>query len=351
MKDDFYKNIKHKRAQSDTEQSKSKHKNKDKKDQAKADEKSREEASLKRSAKYKDRTNEPSNPFTDKVKVYFNRENFEKGKAFFAGKLSTYNERFSNELKVTKEKWEEFRNRPKNQKAAGRDGGDEDSEAVRNKGLIPMIAGGVIIIPVTLILGFVIINNFWPSNDGMELATDEQQETGEVPEAEDEELSEELEEQRFEMERRMAESRDSEEGTASENEEEEASESGEEAAVEGDLASENVEAVYSEDEISILDDIAGDAIEEKESGEDTGDAAESGEEEDTEADESTEEEAEDDAGTESAGATHTVGPDDNLYQIALRYYGSGSPENVQRIRDANGISGNGISEGQELIIP
>lgn len=339
MKDDFYKDIKHKRAQNDTEQSKNKHKNKDKKDKAKADEKLREEESLKRSAKYKDRTNEPSNQFTDKVKVYFNRENLEKGKAFFAGKLSTYNERFSNELKVTKEKWKEFRNRPKNQKTAGQDGGDEDSESVRNKGLIPMIAGGVIIIPVTLILGFVIINNFWPSNDGMELATDEQQETEEVPEAEDEELSEELEEQRFEMEKRMAESRGAEDDPTSESEEEEAAESGEEAAVEDDLASENVEAVYSEDELSILDDIAGDAIEEKENGEDA------------EEESSTEEESEEDEETESAGATHTIGPDDNLYQIALRYYGSGSPENVQRIRDANSISGNGISEGQELIIP
>ncbi|MCD2136949.1 LysM peptidoglycan-binding domain-containing protein [Salinicoccus halitifaciens] len=345
MKDDFYKDMKHKRTQNDTEHSKVKHKNKDKKDKAKVDEKSREEESLKRSAKYKDRTNEPSNQLYDKVKVYFNRENLEKGKAFFAGKLSTYNERFSNELKVTKEKLDEFRNRPKKQKTAGQDGVD-DGESARNKGLLPMIAAGIIIVPLTLFLGFVIINNFWPSNDGMELATDEA-ETEEAAEPEDEELNEDLEEQRFEMERRMAESRGSEEdGAESESEEEETSESGEAAVEEGDLASENVEANYSGEELSILEDIAGDAIDEKESGDEAEVPSESAEEAEEAQDEG--EEAEE---TESAGTTHTVTAEDNLYQIALRYYGSGAPEDVQRIRDANGISGNAISEGQELIIP
>ncbi|SOC38804.1 LysM peptidoglycan-binding domain-containing protein [Salinicoccus kekensis] len=345
MKDDFYKNMKHKRTQNDTEHSKVKQKNKDKKDKAKVDERAREEESLKRSAKYKDRTNEPSNQFSDKVKVYFNRENLEKGKAFFAGKLSTYNERFSNELKVTKEKLDEFRNRPKKQKTEGQDGAD-DGESTRNKGLLPMIAAGVIIVPLTLFLGFVIINNFWPSNDGMELATDEA-ETEEAAESEDEELNEDLEEQRFEMERRMAESRGSEEdGAESESEEDETSESGEAAVEEGDLASENVEAIYSGEELSILEDIAGDAIEEKESGDDAETPSESAEEDEEEQGEG--EEAEE---AESGGTTHTVTAEDNLYQIALRYYGSGAPEDVQRIRDANGISGNAISEGQELIIP
>lgn len=49
--------------------------------------------------------------------------------------------------------------------------------------------------------------------------------------------------------------------------------------------------------------------------------------------------------------SHTVTGNENLYRIAIRYYGSGSPENVEKIRRANGISGNNISNGQQLIIP
>jgi LysM repeat protein len=350
MKDDFYKDIKHKRTQDDAEQSKGKAKNKEKKDKTKEDEKSREEQSFKRSAKYKEDAKNASGQFSSKVKEYFNRENLEKGKAFFAGKLSAYNERFSDELKVTREKLDEFRNRPKNQKSAAEGPGGEQ-EANRNKGLIPLIAAGVILVPLTLFLGFIIISNFWPSNDGMELATDEgdTEETEEA--AEDEGRDEELEEQRFEMERRMAESRGSEDDEAGDSEEEEAEVTEEEVAEEGDLASENVEAVYSSDELSILDDIAGDAIEEREGGDESaeGSSDASGETEDEQAQE--EDAAAGDQEAESAGATHVVGEGDNLYQIAIQYYGSGSAENVQRIRDANGVTGNDISLGQELIIP
>ncbi|MCS4485470.1 LysM peptidoglycan-binding domain-containing protein [Staphylococcus americanisciuri] len=49
--------------------------------------------------------------------------------------------------------------------------------------------------------------------------------------------------------------------------------------------------------------------------------------------------------------SHTVAGNENLYRIAIQYYGSGSPENVEKIRQANGISGNNISNGQQLIIP
>lgn len=53
----------------------------------------------------------------------------------------------------------------------------------------------------------------------------------------------------------------------------------------------------------------------------------------------------------NANASHTVTTEDNLYRIAIQYYGDGSSENVQRIREANGISENEISVGQTLIIP
>ncbi|TDM15478.1 LysM peptidoglycan-binding domain-containing protein [Macrococcus bovicus] len=51
------------------------------------------------------------------------------------------------------------------------------------------------------------------------------------------------------------------------------------------------------------------------------------------------------------GTTHTVGANENLYRIAIRYYGSGTPANVDKIRKANGISGNNLTIGQELVIP
>ncbi|WP_415623821.1 LysM peptidoglycan-binding domain-containing protein, partial [Macrococcoides canis] len=50
-------------------------------------------------------------------------------------------------------------------------------------------------------------------------------------------------------------------------------------------------------------------------------------------------------------ATHVVTAKENLYRIAIKYYGSGSPENVEKIRQANGISGNNLSQGQTLVIP
>ncbi|RXK19293.1 LysM peptidoglycan-binding domain-containing protein [Macrococcus sp. DPC7161] len=52
------------------------------------------------------------------------------------------------------------------------------------------------------------------------------------------------------------------------------------------------------------------------------------------------------------GATsHVVSGSENLYRIAIRYYGSGTPENVEKIRRANGISGNNLTQGQTLVIP
>ncbi|MGS0651584.1 LysM peptidoglycan-binding domain-containing protein, partial [Staphylococcus arlettae] len=48
--------------------------------------------------------------------------------------------------------------------------------------------------------------------------------------------------------------------------------------------------------------------------------------------------------------THVVNGQ-NLYRIAIQYYGEGSPENVEKIREANGISGNDIHNGQRLVIP
>ncbi|MBO0929168.1 elastin-binding protein EbpS [Staphylococcus sp. 30400_3112M30941] len=54
---------------------------------------------------------------------------------------------------------------------------------------------------------------------------------------------------------------------------------------------------------------------------------------------------------QGGGQRHTVSGQENLYRIAIQYYGSGSPENVEKIRRANGLSGNNIRNGQQIIIP
>src|SRR5699024_8323942 len=69
------------------------------------------------------------------------------------------------------------------------------------------------------------------------------------------------------------------------------------------------------------------------------------------AEEKTEETEETAEESNSGGSTHIVSAEDNLYRIAIRYYGSGSSENVNKIMDANGITPDSLSVGQELVIP
>lgn len=47
--------------------------------------------------------------------------------------------------------------------------------------------------------------------------------------------------------------------------------------------------------------------------------------------------------------THTVGSNENLYRISLKYYGNG--DGVDKIKSANGLSSNEIGVGQRLVIP
>ncbi|MDX1771997.1 MAG: LysM peptidoglycan-binding domain-containing protein, partial [Planococcaceae bacterium] len=53
--------------------------------------------------------------------------------------------------------------------------------------------------------------------------------------------------------------------------------------------------------------------------------------------------------TETSGKTHIVQPNETLYRIAMNYYNS--PDAVQKIKDANGLTSDSISEGQKLILP
>ena len=48
--------------------------------------------------------------------------------------------------------------------------------------------------------------------------------------------------------------------------------------------------------------------------------------------------------------THTVQSTDNLYRIAIKYYGDGSPATIAKIKAANNLSSDSISTGQVLVI-
>jgi len=51
----------------------------------------------------------------------------------------------------------------------------------------------------------------------------------------------------------------------------------------------------------------------------------------------------------SLGKTHIVQPNETLYRIAMNYYNS--PDAVEKIKEANGLTTDSISSGQELILP
>ncbi|KKK35577.1 hypothetical protein WN59_01735 [Salinicoccus sediminis] len=358
MKDDFYKDIEHKRASKDVEEAKNEpQKDEQKQTMKRSDrhraklEKENEKKKQKQAAASKPDKKNPAifAGAGQKLKSYFNRENLEKGKVFFAGKLSAYNRRFKDEVKVSKAKLSELRSRRPSPAKEG-EGNKE------KKGILPILLGGALLLPVTIILFVMIISNFWPSgNNGTELAGAGEEDTEESSgDQTDGDVNEDLESQKAEKERELAEQRENESGSDSSS----GSDSGQDLGT-GELASD-----YSEEERSELEEAASSAIEEKESGEDSGSdtsEVETSEEETTEepteeqtseqpAEEQTEEQAESEEST-SGGATHVVSAEDNLYRIAIRYYGSGSSENVNKIMDANGVTPDSLSVGQELVIP
>lgn len=352
MKDNFYKELEHKRAQEAKDKSSSKKDNKNNE---------KEEPSFSRSAKYKEREEKAKEKESKKevdtssnAKNVFSKENLDKSKAFIFGKFSSYKDRISSEINTTKEKLSSMKSNKKTDSL--KEEASEEKDKKRN--LLPMIIGGIILVPVTGVLFVLIASNFWPENDGMDIAGEESmEETEEVAESEDEGDSQELEDQRFELERELAEGRD-EDGSSDETDEE--SETTEESSDESsdDLASEDLEYEYSESEVDELEEVASAALErsgdQNDSEETTEEEPSTNDEENSSENESTEENADIDVESEEVpegGTTHTVTSEDNLYQIAIRYYGSGNTENVDRIRDANGISGNDLSVGQTLVIP
>lgn len=362
MKDDFYKDMNHKRAQ---DEKSSKSDSQSKKSQSKKRE------TLSRSARHKPKeapdskvkpkqqTKTKSNPnanvkpktnpkqqkqqtdennFTTKLKGYFSADNAAKGKAIFAGKFSTYQSRIKNELKMSKEKLGGIGAA----KATGPKKKNNDKDSSKRK--LPWVLALLILIPLTILFAFLIFSNFWPEIDDEIKLADEN--TSEDAASNDEEsgvedgFNAELEAQKAEHEKRLAENRDE------------------------DLSSKELETNYSQEELQKLEEASLNAIRTKE------DAPESPEEpadteeesaEDTTSEDSTEDAEEPDTAeedtetetpeTENANASHVVTPSDNLYRIAIQYYGDGSAANVQRIMEANGVTPDNLTVGQELIIP
>lgn len=344
MKDDFYKDIKHKRAQ-DEKSSKTSAGNK------KSEKENRE--TLSRSARHKTKeTGENKQPerkapskkqqqkennFTDKLKGYFSAENAAKGKALFAGKFSSYQNRIKNEIKISKEKLGGIGAAKKTGKKP------EKNDNGSKKRMLPWVLAVLVLIPITVLFAFLIFSNFWPSlNDEIQLADENTSEETADNSTAEEGFNEELEAQKAEHERRLA---------ANRNE---------------DLSAKNIETDYSQEELQELEEAALSAIRSKEDGADTEEAelesTEADEEDEpaaepeanteTETEEETETDTESDSSdTQNANASHVVTPQDNLYRIAIQYYGDGSAANVQRIMEANGVTPDSLSVGQELIIP
>ena len=362
MKDDFYKDMNHKRADEEKpDKTDSKNGNKDGERQTLSrsarhkNKDNQKEGNPKKNNSAKEKKNKNEDSLTDKIQAYFSSENNQKRKAAFIGTLKGYQNRIKNELKVSKEKLGGIGNQTKAK-------ANTKKKSDNNEGRkLPWILGLLVLIPITLLLAFLIFSNFWPSlDDEIELASSESEETNEAEENNNTaEFNAELEEQKKEHERRLAEGRNN---TSS---------------------SEDLKVNYSEEELEALESESRNAIQDKESDESSSNDQENTEDsnteensnesesasEDTQTEDSTNNENQTEANTEAnqetevanqeteenqttnANASHTVTTEDNLYRIAIQYYGDGSSENVQRIREANGISENEISVGQQLIIP
>src|SRR5699024_10220516 len=229
----------------------------------------------------------------------------------------------------------------------------QKTDSSGKKRMLPWLIAVLVLIPITVLFAFLIFSNFWPSlNDEINLAnenaSEETAEGGAEGEEEDQnsaEFNEALQAQKAEHEKRLAENRS------------------------GDLAASDLEANYSQEELQELEDASLNAIRSKEDEPAESETENSSDSEDSEEASNEEDESANDAETadetetpetetetepsetQNANASHVVTPQDNLYRIAIQYYGDGSSENVQRIMEANGVTPDSLSVGQELIIP
>lgn len=292
---------------------------------------------------------------------YVSKDKVDQGKKFFSGKLTEYNTQLQKENKILKEKFTNLR------MGSGRQEKDPD----RKRPIIPIIVTGILLLPITILLAFLLITNFLPDENEMNnIATNEASEESEGADG----------------------SEGSEDGEGSEDttdeETEVADEDGEESDEDVDVAEDipnqeetepeiQTTADYSSAQRQQLQRAAQNAVNEKNAelaerreqealarqraaeeearrqAEQAQAQAEAEAQNETEEDDNAEE-GEEGSETEpptAGNAVHTVTAEDNLYRIAIQYYGDGSAANVQRIRDANGLAGDNLEVGQQLTIP
>ena len=300
---------------------------------------------------------EQKNTKTDEGKIskYVNKDQIDKGKKFFSGKLSAYNTQIKEENKILKEKFTNLR--------SGNARQERDPDQKRP--IIPIIVTGILLLPITILLAFLLITNFLPDETDMTRiasndAADDTEETDATEETEDGTTEDDTE---------VAVVDDTDEEAADDldasqdipTQEQEILSIADYSSTERQQLQRAAQAAVNEKnaEIALIrEQQAAErarqqaAEEERRQSEQaqTEDTDETDTATDTETDE--EETTADESESPLAGnQVHTVTGEDNLYRIAIQYYGDGSAANVQRIRDANGISGDGLTVGQDLIIP
>ena len=297
---------------------------------------------------------EQKNTKTDEGKIskYVNKDQIDKGKKFFSGKLSAYNTQIKEENKILKEKFTNLR--------SGNARQERDPDQKRP--IIPIIVTGILLLPITILLAFLLITNFLPDETDMTRiasndAADDTEETDATEETEDGTTEDDTE---------VAVVDDTDEEAADDldasqdipTQEQEILSIADYSSTERQQLQRAAQAAVNEKnaEIALIREQQAaerarqQAAEEEASRQEQQAQTEDSDETDTETDE--EETTADESESPLAGnQVHTVTGEDNLYRIAIQYYGDGSAANVQRIRDANGISGDGLTVGQDLIIP
>lgn len=291
-----------------------------------------------------------------KISKYVNKEQIDKGKKFFSGKLSAYNTQLKEENKILKEKFTNLRTGQARQ----------ERDPNQKRPIIPIIVTGILLLPITILLAFLLITNFLPDETDMNRiasndATDDTEETDESEETEEETTGDETEvavvdETNDENQEDLDASEDIPEQdqeilsiadySATERQQLQ-------RAAQAAVNDKNAEiAIIREQEAAerarqqAAEEAARRQAEQTQQDDDDDDDDET----ETETDEEVTNEGESDSPL-AGNQVHTVTGEDNLYQIAIQYYGDGSAANVQRIRDANGISGDSLTVGQDLIIP
>lgn len=298
--------------------------------------------------------NEPqqnnAKPDEGKLSKYVNKDQIDKGKKFFSGKLSAYNTQLKEENKILKEKFTNIR--------TGNARQERDPDQKRP--IIPIIVTGILLLPITILLAFLLITNFLPDEGDMNRiasndATDDTEETEDGETSDDETADDDTEVAVVdENEDESAEDIDTSEDIPEQEQDQEIQTIADYSATERQQLQRAAQAAVNEKnaEIALIrEQQAAERARQQAAEEEARRQEEQAQTEDTE-DETEEETADGESDSPLAGnQVHVVTGEDNLYRIAIQYYGDGSAANVQRIRDANGISGDSLSLGQELIIP